>query len=101
MAELEDELQELEDDGEAVDYEDYDLEEEEDEEELQLGPGARLGALAHALAGRCETGVLHRGCAGCPVFRSALTGVQGAPVRWRGALAVVYLRRLLLAVSWM
>ena len=71
MAELEDELQELEDDGEAVDYEDYDLEEEEDEEELQLGPGARLGALAHALAGRCEARVLHWGCAGCFVFRKA------------------------------
>ena len=94
MTELEDELQELEDDGEAVDYEDYDLEEEEDEEELQLGPGARLGVLAHALAGRCEARVHHRGCAGCLVSRKARAGVQVAPALSHCPRCRVHLRRL-------
>ncbi|KAK9845744.1 hypothetical protein WJX81_001244 [Elliptochloris bilobata] len=44
MVELEEELPELEDDGEAVDYEDYDLEEEEEEEEPEQGPGSGAGA---------------------------------------------------------
>ena len=46
MAEVEDELLELEDDGEAVDFEDYDLEEEEGdvEEPAAQQAGARKGS---------------------------------------------------------
>jgi hypothetical protein len=40
MADPEDELLELEDDGEAVDYEDYDLEEEEEDEGAAAPQGA-------------------------------------------------------------
>ena len=86
MAELEeDELQELEDDGEAVDYEDYDLEEEDDEEELQ-GPGMCLVVQAHALAGGCALRVLQRGCAGCLCMRKSSLGPDWHR-RWRGGLA--------------